>query len=128
MVPSGNPGITVIEEEEKEPLLLSSLGAGDCMPAASFLHFRFQEVTVDYAAVDCRLRRFLVTGSIVPTDEMPATAGYISVGSGNWRTPVFVDADSAVDTVASLKPILRTEKSPKAEVKVWCHSGKCRCL
>lgn len=120
-IPSGNPGIAIIEEEEKEFLRLPTLGPGNGVPAAPFLHLRFQKVTVNDTTVDRRLRLFLVTRGTIPADEMPTTSGYVFVDSRNRRTPVFLDTKRSVDTLPSLEPILRTEKGPKTEIKVWCH-------
>lgn len=107
-VPARNPGVSIVEEEEAQFLGGGAVTARDAMPAASVIHFVFEEVAMENAAVNERDRNFPVVVAI-PRHKMPSVAGVVSVGAWHWGIPVFCFVDGALNAVAPLEPVDRAE-------------------
>jgi len=119
-VPARNPGVAVVEAEKEELLGLVAF-ALDGVPAAALLHLGFEQIAVEDAAVDGRLRDLLVLVGVVATDEVPAAFGDVSVDAGNRRAPVFLHADRVVEALAPLEPVERAAEGAETQEGIGCH-------
>lgn len=119
-VPARNPGVSIVEEEEAQFLGGGAVTTRDAMPAASVIHFVFEEVAMKDAAINQRYGNFLVVVAI-SRHEMPSVAGVVSVDAWHRGIPVFCFVDGALNAVAPLEPVDRAEDGAQTEEEVGGH-------
>lgn len=126
-IPAGDPGVSIIKTEEHALHRPGAFFQLHGVPATTFLHVVFEEVTVQDAAVDQRDRLLLINDVviiIVARDKMPALTGDISVDTRNRTVPVLFAVDGAVDALTALEPVGRAKEGPEAEEEIRRHCRK----
>lgn len=111
----------VVEKEEAQLLGLGALVQRSREPAAAFLEFGLEHVSVEDAAVDESSRDFFILIGSIAADEMPAAARQELVGSRDGSLPVLLSVDVAVDTLAALEPVDGAAEGAQAEKEVGGH-------
>lgn len=92
------------------------------MVAAALLHVGGEQVLVHDPTVDNRPGLFFVLFSAILPDQVPSSIGYITVGTGDWRLPVFVFGWVAVNTGSFFEPVEGTDNISKAYKDIRGHS------
>ncbi|KAK9574693.1 hypothetical protein V6Z77_001488 [Aspergillus fumigatus] len=121
-VPPGDPGVAIIEKEEEQSFGLRAFVQSHRLPATSVLHFVFEDVSMEDAAVDQRDGDFLLVFAVVPLNEMPSPTRDVLVDARNRAFPMFLLEDGSLNALAALEPVSRAEDCAKADEKVWRHS------